>query len=72
MGRHQKIQRLLLGGAIISDMTLRVDREDRLPPLIRNLNFSDKTADLPINQFQVPVGNEKGKSIVKIPLIQYL
>lgn len=43
-------------GPNISDMTLTVGNENL--PVIRMPNFSDVTADLPIDKFFVTVGNE--------------
>ncbi len=59
-------------GPNISDMTLRLDKVSKLLPVIRHPNFSDKTAELLIDQFQVSVGNEKGEKPTKIPLKTYL
>ena len=59
-------------GPNITDMTLRLDKDGALLPVIRRPNFSDETADLSIEQFELPVGNENGKDITKIPLRKFL
>jgi len=64
-------------GPNISDMTLKLSSEristETLLPMIRYPNFSDKTADLPIDSFQVTVGNEKaGSELKRVPLKEYL
>ncbi len=59
-------------GPNISDMTLLLDKQSSLLPVIRFPNFSDKTADLSIEQFEISVGNEKGDTPTKIPLKKYL
>jgi len=53
-------------------MTLRLDKESILLPVIRYPSFSDKTADLPIEQFKISIGNEKGLTPSKIQLKTYL
>ena len=62
-------------GPNISDMTIQVQHktaEDQyslhLMPVIRFPNFSDKTADIPLNQLYLTVGNEKNKTLRKVPL----
>jgi len=64
-------------GPNISDMTLKLSSEristETMLPMIRYPNFSDKTADLPIDSFQVTVGNEKaGSELKRVPLKEYL
>ena len=62
-------------GPNISDMTIQVQHknpDDRyslhLMPVIRFPNFSDKTADIPLEQMYVNVGNEKDKTLRKVLL----
>ena len=62
-------------GPNISDMTIQVQHknpDDRyslhLMPVIRFPNFSDKTADIPLDQMYLTVGNEKNKTLRKVPL----
>lgn len=57
-------------GPNISDMTLSQNNE--LYPMIRKPNMSDRTMDIPIKNFQVPVGNEKGQSLKTVSLKEYL
>lgn len=61
-------------GPNISDMTLQVQHGDRLTclPVIRFPNFSDKSADLRLENFYILVGNEKGRNLRKINLQDYL
>ena len=67
-------------GPNISDVTIEVDFPGRrgrqssaLMPVMRNPNFSDKTGDLRLDKFFVPVGNEtKGSQLRIIPLRDYL
>jgi len=60
-------------GPNISDMTLRLDKENILLPVIRRPNFSDETADLPIKNFTLMAGNEKGDTeLKKVSLRDYL
>jgi len=64
-------------GANISDMTLQVRNPNQphrkeLLPVIRYPNFTDKTGDIPIEQVQIKVGNEKGESLEVITLQEYL
>ncbi len=49
-------------------MTLRLDKHKSLLPVIH----FPKIADLSIEQFEIPVGNEKGEIPTKISLSQYL
>ncbi|WP_439344251.1 hypothetical protein [Vacuolonema iberomarrocanum] len=63
-------------GPNISDMTIQVQQEDpitgdlsmSLMPVIRYPNFTDQTADLPIDQFQLLVGNHQGEDLEAVPL----
>ena len=62
-------------GPNISDMTIQVQHQNpddqyslHLMPVIRFPNFSDKTADIPLDQMFVTVGNEKNKTLKKVPL----
>jgi hypothetical protein len=67
-------------GPNISDMTLQVQVMDprteqcRLfcMPVIRFPNFSDRTADLSLDRFQLLVGNEKGGAPRRVTLREYL
>ncbi len=68
------------GGPNISDLTIQVANTDpatgaaRLScmPIFRFPNFSDKTADVSIDDLFVRVGNERGKPLKKIGLRDYL
>lgn len=63
-------------GPNISDMTIQVAqihprterRELALMPVIRYPNFEDKTADLPLKDFKILVGNEKGTALKTVGL----
>ena len=57
-------------GPNISDMTLVC--EDALMPVIRKPNFSDVTVDIPLDSFNITVGNESGSSLKTITLREYL
>ncbi|MEO1210866.1 MAG: hypothetical protein AAFX78_15185 [Cyanobacteria bacterium J06638_20] len=67
-------------GPNISDMTIQVQQEDpitgdlsmSLLPVIRYPNFTDQTADLPIDQFQLLVGNHQGNDLEAVPLQEVL
>jgi hypothetical protein len=69
-------------GPNISDLTLRINAKSdshTLLPMIRYANFSDKTVDLPIDQFHVTVGNEtkstgmfSSRTLKRITLKEYL
>ncbi|MEM9137201.1 MAG: hypothetical protein AAGB01_07620, partial [Cyanobacteria bacterium P01_F01_bin.42] len=66
-------------GPNISDMTIQVQHknpDDRyslhMMPVIRFPNFADKTADIPLEQMYVNVGNEKNQSLRKVPLKKVL
>jgi len=67
-------------GPNISDMTIQVQQQDpitgdyalQLMPVIRYPNFSDQSADIPIDQFRLLVGNEKGEELEAISLREML
>jgi len=67
-------------GPNISDMTIQVQQmnpktreyELSLMPVIRHPNFSDKTADIPLDRFYLLVGNEKGKNLQRVSLKEFL
>jgi len=67
-------------GPNISDVTIQVARpipgsEEHtlaLMPVIRHPNFSDRTGDVPIGEFLVPVGNQSGDELRPITLEEYL
>src|SRR5215470_17180872 len=66
-------------GPNISDMTIQVasSTDSGAPsitcmPVIRFPNFSDKTADVSIDDLRVRVGNERGKALSVIGLRAYL
>ncbi len=61
-------------GPNISDMTIQVAHANGVTcmPVIRYPNFSDKTADVSIDDVIVRVGNEKGKPLSSIKLRDYL
>lgn len=61
-------------GPNISDMTLQVQDGERVTclPVIRFPNFEDKSADLRLENFNILVGNEKGQSLRKMCLRDYL
>ena len=58
-------------GPNISDMTIQVEHRDprsgesqlHLMPVIRYPNFSDRTADIPLQNLSVLTGNEKGEAV---------
>jgi hypothetical protein len=63
-------------GPNISDMTIQVQHRDpdtgdyrlSLMPVIRHPNFEDLTADIPLDQFYVLVGNERGEDLQRVSL----
>ncbi|MEM6252010.1 MAG: hypothetical protein AAF821_03730 [Cyanobacteria bacterium P01_D01_bin.156] len=63
-------------GPNISDMTIQVQQQNpdtgdyslNLMPVIRYPNFSDITGDVPIDQFYVLTGNEKGDDLQRVSL----
>lgn len=57
-------------GPNISDMTLHVEPYNM--PVIRKPNFADVTADQPIENFTVVVGNHNGSELKQISLKDYL
>jgi hypothetical protein len=67
-------------GPNISDMTIQVqqrnpiteDYELSLMPVIRYPNFEDRSADLSPDDFFLLVGNEKGRSLQRISLREFL
>ena len=67
-------------GPNISDMTIQVQHRDprtgeyqlHLMPVIRHPNFSDVTADIPLENFFVRVGNEDGQALRRVALSEVL
>lgn len=67
-------------GPNISDLTIqpwsdgpaRRGRADPLLPVIRYPNFADLTADLPIDDLRVLVGNHRGEALRPVTLREYL
>lgn len=65
-------------GPNISDMTIQVQHKHGdntktfLMPVIRHPNFSDKTADIALEDFHLLVGNEKGKDLKRVSLRDFL
>lgn len=67
-------------GPNISDMTIQVaapkpvgdERSIHCMPVIRFPNFADRTADLPPEEFFLLIGNEKGESLRRISLREFL
>ncbi len=67
-------------GPNISDLTIQVQQVDpatgrtqlHLMPVIRHPNFSDLTADVPIDQFYLRVGNERGEALRSVTLRELL
>ncbi|MBK9031154.1 MAG: hypothetical protein IPL61_07430 [Myxococcales bacterium] len=62
-------------GPNISDVTIEVEAapgQTFLMPVIRNSNFSDKTADVRMDRIFVPVGNHKGGKLKTISLTKLL
>lgn len=67
-------------GPNISDMTLQVQLRHpdtdqyqlKCLPVIRHDNFSDKTADIKLDEFFLLVGNERGENTRKVSLREYL
>lgn len=67
-------------GPNISDVTIQVQYPDpegegyrlALMPVIRFPNFTDKTADVPIDRFYLLVGNEQGDELERVTLREYL
>lgn len=61
-------------GPNISDMTIQVQHEGKVTcmPVIRHPNFSDKTADISIDDLFIRVGNETGGPMSRVSLRYYL
>jgi hypothetical protein len=67
-------------GPNISDMTIQVQQRNprtdeyrlHLMPVIRHPNFTDKSADIPLDHFFLLTGNEKGESLQKVSLREFL
>lgn len=67
-------------GPNISDMTIQVQQQDprsgdydlHLMPVIRHPNFSDLTADVPIDRFFLLAGNEHGEDLQRVSLKDFL
>jgi len=66
-------------GPNISDLTIQVQRWDGRPlagtrcmPVMRKDNFSDVSADVPMDQVRLLVGNECGAALHPVPLGDYL
>jgi len=67
-------------GPNISDMTIQVRYQDPatqrdelfLMPVIRSPNFSDVTADVPLDRFYLLVGNERGEDLRRVSLEEVL
>lgn len=67
-------------GPNISDMTIQVQQlnpqtgqhELNLMPVIRHPNFSDKSADVDLDNFFLRVGNERGRPLQRVSLREFL
>ena len=67
-------------GPNISDMTIQVEHTDEKAgsqiltcmPVIRKPNFSDISADTPLDSFYLLVGNEKGQPLERVTLKTFL
>ncbi|MBP0020569.1 MAG: hypothetical protein J7647_23820 [Cyanobacteria bacterium SBLK] len=67
-------------GPNISDMTIQIQQRNprtseyrlHLMPVIRHPNFTDKSADIPLDRFFLLTGNEKGTSLQKVSLREFL
>ena len=63
-------------GPNISDMTIQIQQQNpdtgehslHLMPVIRYPNFADLTGDVPIDQFYLLTGNEKGNDLARVSL----
>jgi hypothetical protein len=63
-------------GPNISDMTIQVQQHNpisdeyklSLMPVIRHPNFTDESADVPLDRFFLQVGNEKGETLKRVSL----
>jgi len=67
-------------GPNISDMTIQVQQQHpirgdyglHLMPVIRFPNFTDQSADIAIDQFFLPLGNQRGEALQPVPLREVL
>ena len=67
-------------GPNISDMTIQIQQKNpsggeyelTCMPVIRYPNFSDKSGDVSLDKFYLLAGNEKGKTLKKVTLREYL
>ncbi|NET39295.1 MAG: hypothetical protein F6K19_46230 [Cyanothece sp. SIO1E1] len=67
-------------GPNISDMTIQVQQQDprtgqyelSLMPVIRHPNFIDESADIPLEQFFLQVGNEREQALQRVSLKDFL
>ena len=61
-------------GPNISDMTIQVQHQGKVTcmPVIRHPNFSDKTADVSLDDVFMRVGNESGGPMARVSLRYYL
>lgn len=61
-------------GRNISDLSIAVKyrEEDVMMSIIKKENFTDKTVDVPIDNFQVTVGNQSHDKLRKISLKEYI
>ncbi|HIK33070.1 MAG TPA: hypothetical protein IGS17_03085 [Oscillatoriales cyanobacterium M59_W2019_021] len=67
-------------GPNISDMTIQVQQHNpisdeyklSLMPVIRHPNFSDESADVPLDRFFLLVGNEKNQDLKRVSLREFL
>lgn len=64
-------------GPNISDLTIQVHHDKKASgatcmPVIRAPNFSDRTADLPLEEIFLRVGNEHGRDLETVSLRDYL
>ena len=57
-------------GPNISDMTIQVEQDGarHCMPVIRYPNFTDRSADVPLEKFFVLVGNERGEALRPVSL----
>ncbi|MDY6940089.1 MAG: hypothetical protein SWY16_20840 [Cyanobacteriota bacterium] len=67
-------------GPNISDMTIQVQQHNpiadeyslSLMPVIRHPNFTDESADIPLDSFFLRVGNEKDETLKRVSLREFL
>ncbi|MBE9042176.1 hypothetical protein IQ235_15465 [Oscillatoriales cyanobacterium LEGE 11467] len=67
-------------GPNISDMTIQVQQHNpiadeytlSLMPAIRHPNFTDESADIPLDRFFLRVGNEKNEDLKRVSLREFL